>query len=162
VLAHQPHFAAQPDGVYVFWGYGLHPEQVGDHVTKPMLKCSGAEILEELAYQLRLGERAAELFRTANCIPCLMPHITTQFMPRQAGDRPAVIPQGARNFAFLGQFVEMPDDTVFTVEYSVRSAQEAVYGLCDSDREPTPMYRGFDDPAVLLRVARCIASNGAS
>ena len=161
VLAHQPHFANQPEGVFVFWGYGLHPEQPGDRVAKPMTACSGDEILEELAHHLRLGARAADLFRTANCIPCLMPHITTQFMPRRRGDRPAVIPPGSKNFAFLGQFVELPDDTVFTVEYSVRSAQAAVYGLCAPERTVTPLYRGFEDPAVVLRAARCIATNGA-
>jgi oleate hydratase len=162
VLAHQPHFANQPEGVYMFWGYGLHPEQVGDHITKPMLACTGAEILAELAHHLRLGASAADLFRTANCIPCLLPNITTQFMPRQQGDRPAVIPAGVENFAFLGQYVELPDDTVFTVEYSVRSAQVAVYGLCGLERRPTPIYRGFEDPAVVLRAARCIAMNGTA
>ena len=161
VLAHQPHFANQPDGVTVFWGYGLHPERVGDRINKPMLACTGAEILVELAHHLRLDSRAGGLLRTANCIPCLMPNITTQFMPRHPGDRPDVIPPGARNFAFLGQFVELPEDTVFTVEYSVRSAQAAVYGQCDTDRTPTPLFRGFEKPAVLLRAARCIASNGA-
>ncbi len=162
VLAHQPHFAAQPEGVHVFWGYGLHPEQSGDHVSKPMLACTGAEILDELAHHLQLGAKAAELFRTANCLPCLMPNITTQFMPRSEGDRPAVVPAQAENFAFLGQFVELPDDTVFTVEYSVRSAQLAVYSLCDLDLEPTPLYRGFEEPATVLKAFRCIAANGGA
>lgn len=161
VLAHQPHFADQPDGVHVFWGYGLHPEQLGDHIAKPMLACTGAEILEELGYQLRLGAQAADLFRTANCVPCLLPNITTQFMPRRKGDRPAVVPPNAKNFAFLGQFVELPGDTVFTVEYSVRSAQTAVYGQCDLTRWPTPLYEGFKNPTVLLRAARSIMTNGA-
>ena len=40
-------------------------------------------------------------------------------MPRKPGDRPEVIPDGAVNFAFLGQFAEVPHDCVFTVEYSV-------------------------------------------
>lgn len=159
VLAHQPHFAAQPEGVHVFWGYGLHPERRGDRVEKPMLECTGAEILEELAYQLRLGSEAVRLFRSANCIPCLMPNITTQFMPRSPGDRPAVLPEGARNYGFLGQFVEMADDTVFTVEYSVRSAETAVYGLCVPGRRPAPLFRGFEKPGVLLRAAGCIARN---
>jgi oleate hydratase len=161
VLAHQPHFANQPDGATVFWGYGLHPDQPGDRVRKPMLECTGAEILEELAHHLHLGSEAARLFETANCIPCLMPYITAQFMPRAPGDRPAVVPAGAKNYGFLGQFVEMADDTVFTVEYSVRSAQEAVYRLCAPERQPIPLYRGFEKPDVVLQAAACIARNGS-
>jgi myosin-crossreactive antigen len=35
----------------------------------------------------------------------------------------------SRNLAFVSQFVEVPEDVVFTVEYSVRAAQMAVYQL---------------------------------
>ena len=160
VLARQPHFANQPDDVYVFWGYGLHPAGVGDRVAKPMLQCTGEEILDELAHQLRLGDDAGAMFATANCIPCLMPHITTQFMPRETGDRPQVRPPGAENFAFLGQFVELPEDTVFTVEYSVRSAQVAVNDLFDTGLSPTPLYRGFEAPRVIRRALGRILANG--
>ena len=55
-------------------------------------------------------------------------------MPRRKGDRPDVIPDGSVNAAFLGQFAETPRDTIFTTEYSVRTAMEAVYGLCKVDR----------------------------
>jgi len=55
--------------------------------------------------------------------------------PRKIGDRPDVVPKGSKNFAFLGQFAEAPKDCVFTVEYSVRTAQMAVYGLFDTDKE---------------------------
>ncbi|MGZ3388458.1 MAG: oleate hydratase, partial [Isosphaeraceae bacterium] len=48
------------------------------------------------------------------------------------------------------QFCEIPEDVVFTVEYSVRAAQTAVYKLLDLDKEPTPMYRGQRDPRVLV------------
>ena len=43
-------------------------------------------------------------------------------MPRVRGHRPPPVPYGSRNFAFISQFVEIPDDVVFTVEYSVRVA----------------------------------------
>ena len=66
---------------------------------------------------------------SAVCVPTMMPYITAFFMPRTKGDRPDVIPDGCVNFAFLGQFAETPRDTVFTTEYSVRTAMEAVYGL---------------------------------
>jgi len=39
------------------------------------------------------------------------------------------VPPDSKNFAFISQFVEIPTDTVFTVEYSVRAAQMAVYEL---------------------------------
>jgi oleate hydratase len=45
------------------------------------------------------------------------------------------VPLGWKNLALVSQFVEIPLDTVFTVEYSVRAAQMAVYQLLDIDRE---------------------------
>lgn len=71
---------------------------------------------------------------SANTIPCMMPYITAFFMPREAGDRPDVVPQGAVNFAFLGQFAETKRDTIFTTEYSMRTGMEAVYTLLNIDR----------------------------
>jgi len=58
-----------------------------------------------------------------------MPYITSMFMPRLKGDRPPPVPPDTRNFAFISQFVEIPEDVVFTVEYSVRVAMMAVYEL---------------------------------
>lgn len=55
-------------------------------------------------------------------------------MPRSIGDRPLVVPENARNIAFIGNFAETERDTVFTTEYSVRTAMEAVYQLLDIDR----------------------------
>jgi len=131
VLAHQPHFLNQPAGVQVFWGYALFPDRVGDFVAKPMADCNGAEILRELCGHLRFDEEAVE---TANCIPCRMPYITSMFMPRKRSDRPLPVPAVSRNLAFISQFVEIPDDVVFTVEYSVRAAQMAVYELFGVER----------------------------
>ena len=76
---------------------------------------------------------------TATCIPCRMPYITSMFMPRAAGDRPAPVPASSKNLAFISQFVEIPEDVVFTVEYSVRVAQTAVYQLLNIDREIPPI-----------------------
>jgi oleate hydratase len=78
---------------------------------------------------------------SANCIPCRMPYITSMFMPRQRADRPAPVPANSKNFAFISQFVEIADDVVFTVEYSVRAAQMAVYQLLDIQREIPPVTR---------------------
>jgi len=79
-----------------------------------------------------------------------MPYITSQFLVRKGGDRPDVVPEGSTNLAFLGQFSELPDDVVFTVEYSVRSAQVAVYTLLKLDKKPSPLYKGQHDPRVLF------------
>ncbi|QJW95189.1 oleate hydratase [Frigoriglobus tundricola] len=136
VLAAQPHFPNQPEDVFVFWGYALFPDRVGDFVPKPMADCTGAEILQELCGHLRFDPEA---LAAANCIPCRMPFLTSMFMPRGLGDRPVPVPPGSRNFAFVSQFVEIPDDVVFTVEYSVRAAQTAVYQLLGIDRVVPPV-----------------------
>lgn len=132
VLAHQPHFANQPADVQVFWGYALFPDRVGNFIAKPMAECNGAEVLQELCGHLRFD---LETVAQANCIPCRMPYITSMFMPRMRSDRPFPVPRDSKNFAFVSQFVEIADDVVFTVEYSVRAAQMAVYQLLGIDRQ---------------------------
>lgn len=157
VLAHQPHFRNQPEGVRVFWGYALFVEAEGASVRKPMLACTGTDILNEIAYQLRLNEVMHQrLLDSSICIPCLMPYITSQFMPRTVGDRPPVIPPGTRNFAFLGQFCEISEDVVFTVEYSVRSAQIAVYGLMNVKKPLASIYHGIYDLKVMFRAFKML------
>ena len=136
VLAHQPHFAKQPEGVQVFWGYALFPDRIGNYVAKPMAECSGAEILQELCGHLRFDH---DVVAQANCIPCRMPYITSMFMPRAITDRPLPVPTNSKNLAFISQFVEIADDVVFTVEYSVRAAQMAVYTLFGVDRQVPPI-----------------------
>jgi oleate hydratase len=136
VLAHQPHFPNQPAGVQVLWGYSLFPDRVGNFVPKPMAECSGAEILRELCGHLRFD---LDTVASANCIPCRMPYITSMFMPRVRSDRPLPVPRGSKNLAFISQFVEIPEDVVFTVEYSVRAAQRAVYELLGIAREIPPV-----------------------
>jgi oleate hydratase len=97
-----------------------------------MAECHGAEILRELCGHLRFDPETVE---SANCIPCRMPYITSMFMPRVRSDRPLPVPGCSKNLAFISQFVEIADDTVFTVEYSVRAAQMAVYELLGIDRK---------------------------
>ena len=88
---------------------------------------------------------------SANTVPVMMPYIDAFFMPRAYGDRPKVVPDGAVNFAFLGQFAETPRDTVFTTEYSVRTAMEAVYGLLGVDRGVPEVWGSKYDVRELLR-----------
>jgi oleate hydratase len=136
VLAHQPHFSNQPPDVQVFWGYALHADRIGDFVPKSMSDCTGKEILQELCGHLNFDLDAVA---SAICIPCRMPYITSMFMPRTFGDRPPPVPKNSKNFAFVSQFVEIPEDVVFTVEYSVRAAQMAVYKLLNIEREVPPI-----------------------
>jgi oleate hydratase len=138
VIPHQPHFADQPDDVRVFWGYALHPDRVGDFVAKPMSLCSGQEILRELCGHLNFD--ADTVFSKAVCIPSRLPYITSMFMPRARGNRPLPVPASSKNLAFVSQFVEIPEDVVFTVEYSVRVAQMAVYELLGITRQIPPIH----------------------
>ena len=80
----------------------------------------------------------AKAAAAANCIPCRMPYTISMFMPRMRSDRPLPVPRGSRNLAFISQFVEIPDDVVFTVMYSVRAARMAVYQLLDIHRKIPP------------------------
>lgn len=135
----------------VFWGYGLKVDKPGDFVRKAMSACTGKEILTEVLGHLRIEEEAGRILETSICIPCMMPFITSQFLRREQGDRPQVVPEGWINLAFVGQFCELPDDVVFTVEYSVRAAQTAVYSLLGLNRKPPAVYKGIYDPRVLYR-----------
>ncbi|WP_394760777.1 oleate hydratase [Phenylobacterium sp.] len=158
VLAHQPHFLGQPRDTQVFWGYGLFVDQEGDFVKKKMSHCTGEELLIELLGHLRIETQKDAILSAANRIPCMMPFITSQFMPRAKGDRPDVRPVGTGNLAFIGQYCEIPDDVVFTVEYSVRSAQIAVYSLLGLEKAVSPLYKGQFDPAVAFAAAKTLVS----
>ena len=131
----QPQFRAQKKNELVGWIYGLFPFKEGDYVKKPMCECTGKEIAMEWLYHIGAPlNDIADLADSCNTIPCMMPYITAFFMPRSLGDRPYVVPDGAVNFAFIGQFAETERDTIFTTEYSIRTAMEAVYTLMNVDR----------------------------
>ena len=152
VVARQPHFKNQPMDTQIFWGYALNMFVDGDYVKKPMYKCTGREIMTELMGQLHIPKRdQAEMMRGVICRTSIMPYITSQFQPRKIGDRPLVIPQGYENFAFVSQFAEVPDDVVFTMEYSVCAAQRAVYYLMGVDKDLTPISKHQYSPRTLLK-----------
>jgi oleate hydratase len=156
VVPHAPHFRGQPADVFTLWGYGLFVDAKGNHIDKPMARCTGREILAELLHHLGFDDIEAEVMNTSTTVPVMMPYITSEFARRDSGDRPQIIPQGASNFALMGQYVEIPDDVVFTVEYSVRSAMLAVYGLLGIGREVPPIYHGIVDPEVALAALRTL------
>ena len=156
VVAAQPHFVNQPMDTTIFWGYGLYTDAVGDYVKKPMKECTGQELLNEYLHHLHIPEdRIAELMKTViNVIPCYMPYVDAQFEPRKYSDRPQVIPAGSTNFAMVSQFVEIPDDMVFTEEYSVRAARLAVYGLLDVKKTICPVTPYNRQPKILLKALK--------
>ncbi|MBP3912483.1 MAG: oleate hydratase [Niameybacter sp.] len=151
VVAAQPHFKAQPMDTTIFWGYGLYTDRMGDYVKKTMRECTGEEILIELLHHLHLEDKQEEILETViNVIPCMMPYIVSQFQPHKMTDRPKVVPEGSTNFAMISQFVEIPEDMVFTEEYSVRAARIAVYTLFGvKDKEICPVTPYKKDPKVL-------------
>ena len=122
VLAHQPHFAGQPDDVQVFWGYALHPDRIGDFVAKPMADCTAGDP----ARAVRPPQFRRREFRRATASRAGCP--TSPACSCRARERPAAAGAAElENLAFVSQFGEIADDVVFTVEYSVRAAQMAVY-----------------------------------
>ena len=155
----QPHFTNQPDDVIVLWAYGLFPDNVGDYINKKMSDCTGEELLREFLYHLNVSEDLMqEIADSAIVIPVMMPYITSHFMPRVKGDRPQVIPEGSVNLAFLGQFAEVKDDCVFTVEYSIRSAMMGVYTLLGLEKQVPEIYSSKNDIRVLAAAAKTMYS----
>jgi oleate hydratase len=149
-----PFFKNQPENVSVCWGYGLSTETEGNYIEKKMSQCTGREILVELCSHLGMQPHIDHITETATCIPCLLPYITSQFLPRTPEDRPRVVTEGVANLAVLGQFCEIPDDIVFTLEYSVRAAQMGVYSLLHLDRKVTSIYKGYRNPHHVFRTVR--------
>lgn len=148
VVPKQPHYFGQPANTQVFWGYGLFPDRVGNFVNKRMIECTGKEILQELIGHLRFDP---DVLEGAICRTCYMPYITSQFMTRLRSDRPLPVPKGCTNLGFTSQYVEIPDDVVFTVEYSVRAAQMAVYQLLNI-KKPIPKVHHYErSPVTLVR-----------
>ena len=151
----QPQFKNQPADTTVAWAYALFPDNKGNFINKKMSECSGKELLQELLYHFGINENnMQEYIDECIVIPVMMPYITSQFMPRLKGDRPEVIPEGSTNLAFLGQFCEIANDCVFTVEYSVRSAITAVYGLLKLDKRVPDIYPSIYDIRALVNAVK--------
>ena len=155
VVAAQPHFKAQDKDTTIFWGYGLYTDALGNYVKKPMRDCSGEEILIELLGHLHFEEYTKDILEDIiNVIPCMMPYVDAQFQPRAMSDRPHVVPNGSTNFAMISQFVEIPEDMVFTEEYSVRAARIAVYTLLGIRKKICPVSAYHKNPKVLAIAAK--------
>ena len=147
----QPQFRNQPKDQCLVWVYSLFTDRPGDYVKKPMRSCTGKEICMEWLYHLGVPENEIKELAILLFILDYLLHITAFFMPRQAGDRPDVVPKGAVNFAFLGQFAETKRDTIFTTEYSIRTGMEAVYTLLDIERAVPEVWGSTYDIRDLLK-----------
>ena len=151
-LNRQQQFRDQPKDQLCVWVYGLFTDKPGDYIKKPMRDCTGEEICQEWLYHIGVPVDQIEdlAANSANTVPCMMPYIDAFFMPRAAGDRPDVVPEGAVNFAFIGQFAETKRDTIFTTEYSIRTGMEAVYTLLNVDRGVPEVWGSVYDIRELL------------
>ena len=154
-VSRQPHFKVQKPNEIIAWVYGLFSNIEGDYVKKTMAQCTGEEICMEWLYHIGVPkEEIPELAKHHSItIPCIMPYVTSYFMPRRAGDRPKIVVDGAQNFAFIGEHVETPNDTVFTTEFAVRTGMEAVYTLLQLDRGVPEVFASQYDIRSLMRVS---------
>ncbi len=139
----------QPADVHVLHGYAQLSDVPGNYIKKPMSECTGAEMFAEALYHCGLEDKIAAILEHSKVHTAALPYITSQFMPRKVSDRPKVIPDGCVNLAFLGQYVELPEDVVFTVETSVRTAMMAVWGLTGLEKPMVQMPQPYYDVRVL-------------
>ncbi|GAA5005218.1 oleate hydratase [Acinetobacter puyangensis] len=155
----QPHFPTQPDDVLVLWVYALLMDKDGNYIKKPMPACTGREVLAELCYHLGIVDHLDEIADNTKVRLALMPYITAQFMPRAAGDRPRVVPEGCTNLALLGQFVETSNDIIFTMESSIRTARIGVYTLLNLPKQVADISPTQYDIRNILKGARALNNN---
>ena len=149
----QPQFREQDRSTVLVWLYSLNTNKEGNYVKKAMRDCTGEEVCREWLYHIGVPEdRIDTLAKNAcNTTTCFMPYINAFFQPRKESDRPKVVPDGAVNFAFIGQFAETPRDTIFTTEYSMRTGMESVYTLLDVDRGVPEVWGSKYDVRELLK-----------
>jgi oleate hydratase len=131
-----------------------------------MAECTGEEILKELLQHLSFDKRLHELLKellsdqrdavtkSLICIPCDLPYVNNIWMPRSRGDRPRTVPKGATNLGLLGQYVEVPNEVTFTIEYSARTAWEAVHLLFKRGPAPPRVYQGNYDLKALFNAMK--------
>lgn len=155
----QPHFPDQPDDTLVLWVYGLLMDKQGNRINKTMPECTGKEILTELCHHLGIEDQLDEVIANTKIRIALMPYITAQFMPRAAGDRPRVVPDGCTNLGLVGQFVETRNDIIFTMESSIRTARIGVYKLLNIPKQVPDISPTQYDIRNIIKGARALNSN---
>ena len=148
----QPQFKSQNKNSILVWVYALNTNKPGNFIEKAIKTCTGKEICEEWLYHIGIPTNEIEKYADkCNTTTCYMPYINAFFQPREEKDRPLVVPKESINFAFVGQFAEIPRDTIFTTEYSIRTGMEAVYTLLKVDRAVPEVWGSKYDVRELLK-----------
>ena len=137
VLAHQPHFPNQPCrragvlGIFAVSGPDRQFRSEADGGVQ--WRGDSAGTLRPPA--IRSGDRRiSHLHSLQNALH--HQHVHAARARRSAAAGACGLEESRRSSASLSKF---PDDVVFTVEYSVRAAQMAVYELLSIDREIPPV-----------------------
>jgi len=93
-----------------------------------------------LARQPHFADRPADtrVFWGSGLLPDRIGNFVAESMLECAGE--TILRELCGHLGFISQFVDIPDDVVFTVEYSVRAAQIAVYELLGLDVKRVPRY----------------------
>lgn len=148
----QPALREQKEGELVGTIYGITPDNLGAYVNKKMMDCSGKEICEEWLYHMGVPEEDIEdmASNSANTVPLIVPFLMSYLIPRAEGDRPKVVPEGSKNFAFIGQFSRITGHTAFSLENATRTAMESVYTLLPIDRDVPEVWASSYDLRDIL------------
>ncbi len=132
----QPFVPNQTPDTTIIMGMCEHCGNKGEFVKKPMWACTGEEILTEFSKAFGWEKELPEIINNSEMTVYYEPYVTSMFLPRNLFDRPKVVPNKSTNLAFIGEYTEMPEDTVFMVSYSTKSAQLAVHQLFDITNIP--------------------------
>lgn len=151
----EPYFKNQGEKTHLLWGYGLSPTLMGDSISKPLVECTGEEILEELFFHLSFTEEQKEEIRehVINVIPTYFPFSKAAETPTSAQNRPHIRPRGTENLALLGSFVNLPIEIPTADEYSVYGARVAVHSLLNLEPLPLPKLH-VRNPKLLVKMLR--------
>lgn len=149
----QPQFKSQDKKDVLIWFYALSTTKPGNYIKKPIVECKGWEIAAEWLYHIGFPKDKIDQFAQNQCntTSSYLPYINAFFQPRKGTDRPKVVPNNSVNFAFIGQFAETKRDVIFTIEYSVRTAMEAVYTLLGIERGVPEVWASTYDVRELMK-----------
>ena len=150
-LFHPPAYAGQPPGTQVWWGYGLFADRAGDFVAKTMRELQRRRDPDRSASRTWAGARSCRRCSKAPTASpaCCRTRRASSCRGRPATDRrwfhqaPSTSPSSAST-------VEIPDNVVYTVEYSIHSAALAVATLLGFPQKAPPAYHGLDHPNALV------------
>lgn len=115
----QPVAPDHPENVQFMWFYGLHANNCGTYVKKPMTQCSGEEIMPRIT-----------------AIPVVMPYITSQFVEME-GDVVFTVETSVRT-AMIAVYrmllLDRPITPLFQGEYDIRMVNVALKTLLGKDK----------------------------